>query len=275
MIEATESQNSQRTVPVLIPVSVELPAFELASRHAGFAGLVRVCQPLALSAGGEFAGPLGPSRMQITYAGSSATIRLWSESELVGTGTLLLAPVDLPPGWDQLLSSEIWDMASGSTNPPNSSKGKATCPLPWLLVRLADNFVGVSNLERASNARLSLMAIAVGIQEAFARSPLAMLKQLTPAHSDGKGIPDRGTSIAHDRSATAKSWLTKAELAEHFKCDVRTITSYMQQRILPYVKNGHFVRFDLAECDRALEQFRVKSLFEKDEPAGRKESSYR
>jgi hypothetical protein len=36
----------------------------------------------------------------------------------------------------------------------------------------------------------------------------------------------------------------------------------MKRRILPFVKIGRIVRLDLDECDRAMEKYRSKSLFE-------------
>jgi hypothetical protein len=35
-----------------------------------------------------------------------------------------------------------------------------------------------------------------------------------------------------------KNWKTKGEIAAHFRCSVRTITSLMRRRILPFVKKG-------------------------------------
>ncbi|KAF0178509.1 MAG: hypothetical protein FD161_1814 [Limisphaerales bacterium] len=46
------------------------------------------------------------------------------------------------------------------------------------------------------------------------------------------------------------------------RCSVRTISKLMRRGVLPYCKLGHFVRFDLEECDRAMEQFRVGSMFD-------------
>ena len=56
------------------------------------------------------------------------------------------------------------------------------------------------------------------------------------------------------------NWSTKAEIAEHLKCSVRTISKLMRQRILPYVKIGKLVRFDTQECDLAFGRFKSKSI---------------
>jgi len=61
---------------------------------------------------------------------------------------------------------------------------------------------------------------------------------------------------------TGKNWKTKREIALHLKCSVRNVTSLMQRGVIPYCKCGHFVRFDLDECDRAMQQFRVGSMFD-------------
>jgi excisionase family DNA binding protein len=60
-----------------------------------------------------------------------------------------------------------------------------------------------------------------------------------------------------------KSWKTKREIAAHFKCSVRTITSLMRRRVLPFVKQGRFVRFDTSDCDRAMEKLRSASIFDR------------
>lgn len=61
---------------------------------------------------------------------------------------------------------------------------------------------------------------------------------------------------------TGKNWKTKREIALHIKCSVRNVTSLMRRGVIPYCKCGHFVRFDLDECDRAMQQFRVGSMFD-------------
>ena len=63
-------------------------------------------------------------------------------------------------------------------------------------------------------------------------------------------------------STAQKQWKTKRELALHLRCSIRTVTSLMRRGIIPYCKCGHFVRFDVTECDRAVEQYRVCSLFD-------------
>lgn len=66
-----------------------------------------------------------------------------------------------------------------------------------------------------------------------------------------------------------KNWKTKREIATHFKCSIRTITSFMRQRILPFIKKGRFLRFDTDDCDRAMEKFRSASIFDRDKLRGR------
>jgi len=47
-------------------------------------------------------------------------------------------------------------------------------------------------------------------------------------------------------------WRLKKEIADHYRCDLRTITNLMRRRILPFVKIGRIVRFNVEECDRAM-----------------------
>lgn len=63
-------------------------------------------------------------------------------------------------------------------------------------------------------------------------------------------------------NGAGKSWKTKREIACHLKCNIRTVTKLMKRRILPFVKIGRIVRLDLDECDRAMEKYKSKSLFE-------------
>ena len=59
----------------------------------------------------------------------------------------------------------------------------------------------------------------------------------------------------------ATQWVNKAEIAQHFKCSIRHVNALMRRRILPFVKIGRFVRFDIAACDQAMKNFQTKSLF--------------
>ena len=61
---------------------------------------------------------------------------------------------------------------------------------------------------------------------------------------------------------TGKNWKTKREIALHLRCSVRNVTSLMRRGVIPYCKCGHFVRFDLDECDRAMKRYRVGSVFD-------------
>jgi len=60
---------------------------------------------------------------------------------------------------------------------------------------------------------------------------------------------------------TGIQWINKAEIAHHFRCSIRHVNKLMNRRILPFVKIGRFVRFDLAACDHAMKNYQTKSLF--------------
>ena len=55
---------------------------------------------------------------------------------------------------------------------------------------------------------------------------------------------------------------TKWEIAAHFQCNVRTATKLMKGRILPFVKIGRWVRFDVVDCDQAMEKYEFKNRFD-------------
>lgn len=67
---------------------------------------------------------------------------------------------------------------------------------------------------------------------------------------------------ATTNNGAGKNWKTKQDIACHFKCNIRTVTKLMRRGILPYVKIGRLVRLDLDECDRAMEKYRSKGLFD-------------
>jgi hypothetical protein len=54
-------------------------------------------------------------------------------------------------------------------------------------------------------------------------------------------------------------WRNKTEMAQYYRCDIKTITNWMRRRILPFVKIGRYVRFDLRECDQAMDKFKRRS----------------
>lgn len=55
-------------------------------------------------------------------------------------------------------------------------------------------------------------------------------------------------------------WLTKTGIAKHLKCSIRHINNLMSRRVLPFVKLGRFVRFDMAACDLAMKKIQTKSV---------------
>lgn len=63
--------------------------------------------------------------------------------------------------------------------------------------------------------------------------------------------------------AQLKRWSTKRQIADHIRLSERTVTTLMRQRELPYVKLGHLVRFDMAECDRVIEATKTRSILER------------
>lgn len=73
-----------------------------------------------------------------------------------------------------------------------------------------------------------------------------------------------GRPLVMDPSAITPGVVTlinKKSLAARYSCTPRTINNLMRKGVLPYVKIGSLVRFDPADCDRALAAFRVKSRF--------------
>jgi len=71
-------------------------------------------------------------------------------------------------------------------------------------------------------------------------------------------------------TATAKSRFTnKLGIAQRYGTSVRTIENWMTRHILPHIKVGRVVRFDVERCDRALSAFELKSVVDIDDQAGK------
>lgn len=60
--------------------------------------------------------------------------------------------------------------------------------------------------------------------------------------------------------APASPWRLKQEIADYYRCDVRTISNLMRRRILPFVKIGRLVRFNVTDCDLAMSKYQRASV---------------
>ena len=49
--------------------------------------------------------------------------------------------------------------------------------------------------------------------------------------------------------------VTKKELAPVLRVSTRTVDNWQRNKILPYIKVGRLVRFNITRCLRALERF--------------------
>ena len=52
----------------------------------------------------------------------------------------------------------------------------------------------------------------------------------------------------------------KEQLAQRYGIGTRTVDNWMKNKIIPYFKIQHVVRFDPDACDAAIEKFKVKSI---------------
>jgi len=59
---------------------------------------------------------------------------------------------------------------------------------------------------------------------------------------------------AKDSAGHTRRWRTKQQVATHLNISLRTVTSIMRRRIVPYLKIGGVVRLDLLEVDRVFKQ---------------------
>jgi len=63
-----------------------------------------------------------------------------------------------------------------------------------------------------------------------------------------------------ESSSDGAAWVTKTELAQHLRCSTRYINVLMRRQVLPFLKTRGLLRFNAAECDRALEKFKSRSV---------------
>jgi excisionase family DNA binding protein len=55
-------------------------------------------------------------------------------------------------------------------------------------------------------------------------------------------------------------WRDRKGIAAHLGVSVRHITNLQRRRVIPYVKVGRVVRFDIHACDQALKAMEIKSV---------------
>jgi hypothetical protein len=91
----------------------------------------------------------------------------------------------------------------------------------------------------------------------------------TTTHPPSESASFRECDGGH-RSTTVKSRFTnKLGIAQRYATSVRTIDNWMTRHILPHIKVGRVVRFDVDRCDRALSAFELKSVADIDNQAGK------
>ena len=55
-------------------------------------------------------------------------------------------------------------------------------------------------------------------------------------------------------------WVNKQQIANHLKCSVRHVNKMMNRRVIPYVKCGRFVRFQVSAVDTAMSKLESRSI---------------
>jgi len=51
------------------------------------------------------------------------------------------------------------------------------------------------------------------------------------------------------------AWVTREDIARHFSISLRTVANFQKRRVLPFVKIGGLVRFNVKRCEEALTKF--------------------
>jgi len=70
-------------------------------------------------------------------------------------------------------------------------------------------------------------------------------------------MDERKRQTATPESSTP--WRNKKQLADLYGCSIRTIQNLMRGRALPFVKIRRFIRFNVIECDKAMEKYKQRS----------------
>jgi hypothetical protein len=55
-------------------------------------------------------------------------------------------------------------------------------------------------------------------------------------------------------------WRDKEGIAARYGRSTRCITNWQRKRVIPYVKQGRNLLFDVRKCDKALEKYEIKSV---------------
>jgi excisionase family DNA binding protein len=71
-------------------------------------------------------------------------------------------------------------------------------------------------------------------------------------------VPTTSTNAASD--STEAILLTKKEMAQRYNVNLATIDRWMAAKRIPYYRfSPRMIRFNPADCDAALERFKVRS----------------
>lgn len=88
----------------------------------------------------------------------------------------------------------------------------------------------------------------------------AAVKVVTALHKHNNG----GERCSH-RLDEVRSLEDKPGIAREIKVSRRTIDNYMARRIIPFIRIGHVVRFDVARVRAALRRFEVREAGDRKE----------
>lgn len=79
---------------------------------------------------------------------------------------------------------------------------------------------------------------------------------LLPAQEDS----DKPAAAQPAQTNAESRWRDKKGIAAYFGVSPRHITNLQRRRILPFVKFGRVVRFDVRACDEAAKALEMKSI---------------
>jgi len=71
---------------------------------------------------------------------------------------------------------------------------------------------------------------------------------------------DAGPAISPQADRHSGRWRDRRGIAEYFGLSERSVSNLMRRRVLPFVKIGRIVRFDLAACETAFKVFETRSV---------------
>jgi hypothetical protein len=80
--------------------------------------------------------------------------------------------------------------------------------------------------------------------------------------ASGAGLPFRNLDSIGSMQTENNNlkWTNKTGISERYGISIRSVNNLMRRRVLPHVKIGRNIRFDVQACDEAIKAFEMKAV---------------